>query len=115
MLKFLLKRFSIDSTISSIGIIDNKLPVCEFFDNVLFGRAYSINVLVFTIEGEPEFRILTFDGKQIKYTLDSSKTSLGFIKNYYGNKFIKKLDGEQIYYDLYQDSKFVVSLLSYRN
>ncbi|WP_242845414.1 hypothetical protein [Clostridium botulinum] len=53
MLKFLLKRFSIDSTISSIGIIDNKLPVCEFFDNVLFGRAYSINVLVFTIEGEP--------------------------------------------------------------
>lgn len=90
MLKFLLKRFSIDSTISSIGIIDNKLPVCEFFDNVLFGREYSINVLVFTIEGEPEFRILTFDGKQIKYTLDSSKTSLGFIKNYYGNKFIKK-------------------------
>lgn len=115
MFKFLYKRLTIDSTISSIGVIDNKLPVCNFFDNVLLEKPYSINVLVYTIEGEPEFRMLSFDGKQIYYKLDATKTSLGFIKNYSGNTFTKKRDGAQISYDLYEDNKFIINLLSYRN
>ncbi|SFC39135.1 DUF4362 domain-containing protein [Clostridium uliginosum] len=115
MFKFSSKRLYIDSTISSIGVIDNKLPVCDFFDNVLLGNPYSINILVYTIEGEPEFRTFTSDGKQIQYKLDASNTSLGFIKNYSGNKFVKQRKGEQIYYDLYQDNQFITTLLSYRN
>ncbi|MBY6932356.1 DUF4362 domain-containing protein [Clostridium botulinum] len=115
MFRFFSKRLTIDSTIDSIGVVDNKLPICNFFDSVLLEKPYSINILVYTIEGEPEFRTLTFDGKQIDYKMDATKTSLGFIKNYSGNKYIKKRDGSQISYDLYQDNKFITTLLSYRN
>lgn len=115
MSKFFSKRLTIDSSISGAGIIENKLSVCNFFDNVLLGSPYSVNVLVYTIDGEPEFRILTYDGNKIDYTLDARNTSLGFIKYYSGNKFIKQIRESQIYYDLYQDNQFVTTLLSYRN
>lgn len=108
-------KYAIDSIIDSIGVIDNKLPVCNFFDNIMLGHPDSINVLVFTIEGEPEIRTLAYDVRQIQYELDASKTSLGFIKDYSGNKFVKQREGDQIYYDLYQDGKFIITLLSYRN
>lgn len=109
------KRLTIDSSISGAGIIENKLPVCNFFDNVLLGKEYSINVLVYTIHGEPEFRILTYDGKTINYTQDSRNTELEFIKNYSGNRYVKEKRDYEIYYDLYQDNQFIVNLLSYRN
>lgn len=108
-------KYSIDSIIDSVGVIDNKLPICNFFDNVLLYKSDSINILVFTIEGEPEIRMLTFDGSEINYTLDASKTSLEFIKKYSGNNFVKQRYGVQIHYDLYKDNKFIVNLLSYRN
>lgn len=108
-------KYSIDSIIDSVGVIDNKLPVCNFFDTVLLGKPYAINVIVFTIEGEPQIRMLEYDGKIISYTLDATKTSLGFIKNYTGNSFVKQKRGAQIYYDLYQNNQLITTLLSYRN
>jgi hypothetical protein len=108
-------KYSIDSIINSVAVIDNKLPVCEFFDNVLLGKPYAINVLVFTIEGEPQIRMFEYDGKVIDYTLDATKTSTSAIRYYNGNRFVKEIKGAQIYYDLYKDNQFITTLLSYRN
>lgn len=90
MLNFFPKRLTIDSSISGTGIIENKLSVCNFFDNVLLGKEYSITVLVYNIHGEPEFRILTYDGKTIDYTRDARNTKLGFIMHYSGNRYVKE-------------------------
>ena len=108
-------KYSISSIISSVGIIDYEEPVLIFFNNVLLGTSDHINVIVFTIEGEPQIRMITYDGKNIKYVLDSSKTSTGVIINYIGNRFTKEKNESRIEYNLYQNNRFITNLLSYRN
>lgn len=108
-------KYSISSSIDSSGVIDYEEPVLIFFNNVLLGKPDSINVLVYTIEGEPLIKMLTYDGKNIKYTLDASKTSTGVIITYIGNRFTKERNESRIEYNLYQDNRFITNLLSYKN
>lgn len=107
-------KYSISSSIDSGGVIDYEEPVLIFFNNVLLGKPDSINVLVYTIEGEPLIKMLTYDGKNIKYVLDASKTSLDVIITYVGNRFTKERDEPQTLYNLYQDNRFIATMLSYR-
>jgi len=108
-------KYSISSIISSAGIIDYEAPVLIFFNNVLLGKPDNINVIVFTIEGEPQIRMITYYGKKIKYVLDSSKTSTGVIITYIGNSFTKERNESIIEYNLYQDNRFIATMLSYKN
>lgn len=108
-------RIGTDTTIDSIGIIDNKLPVCTFFDNILLEKPSEIKVLTYTIEGEPTLRYLVYDGKNIKYTFDVISKIQPQHGEYIGNKFIKEKRGNFIHYDLYKDNKFLTSMLAYRN
>ena len=109
------KTNQVDATIDSIGRIDNKLPVCNFFDNVILNKADSIKIIIYSWEGEPIFRTLTYDGKQIKIIIDSTKSSPKTIEIFYGDNFIKEKKGTLIEYNLYDKDKFVVRLLFYRN
>ena len=111
----LFRQFNVDTVIDSIGIIGNKLPLCNFFDNVLLGNPSKIAVLVYNIEGEPLIKTLVFDGSKIHYKLDATKTSDNFVREYSGNKYIKEIQGSQIVYNLYDDDKFITKLLSYGN
>ncbi|WP_026888359.1 DUF4362 domain-containing protein [Clostridium beijerinckii] len=108
-------KYTISSIINSFGIIDYEEPVLIFFNNVLLGKPDHINVIVFTIEGEPQIRMITYDGKNIKYVLDSSKTSTGVIITYIGNKFTRERNELRIEYNLYQSNRFIANLLSYKN
>lgn len=108
-------KYSISSSIDSVGFIDYEEPVSIFFNNIMLGQPDSINVLVYTRHGEPQIRMITYDGKKIKYVLDSSKTSTGVIITYIGNRFTKERNESRIEYNLYQDNRFIVNLLSYKN
>lgn len=107
-------KYSISSSIDSGGVIDYEEPVLIFFNNVFLGKPDSINILVYTIEGEPQIRMITYDGEKIKYTLDASKTSMELIITYVGNRVTKERDEPQTLYNLYQDDKFLTTMLSYR-
>ncbi|WP_243156281.1 DUF4362 domain-containing protein [Clostridium sp. C2-6-12] len=107
-------KYTISSIISSDTIIDYEAPVLIFFNNVLQCQPDNINVIVFTIEGEPIIKMLTYDGKNIKYVLDASKTSTGAIITHIGNRFTKERNESQIEYNLYQDNRFISNLLSYK-
>lgn len=108
-------KYSVSSLIDSVGFIDYEEPVSIFFNNVLLGKPDSINVLVFTIEGEPLIKMLTYDGEKIKYTLDASKTSIENIITYIGNRFTKEINESIIEYNLYQDNRFLTTMLAYKN
>lgn len=106
---------SVDATIDSIGRIDNKLPVCNFFDNVILNKPDSIKIIIYSWEGEPIFRTVTYDGKQIKIAIDSTESSPKTVKTFYGDSFRKEKSGSLIEYNLYDKDKFIVRLLFYRN
>ncbi|MVX67298.1 DUF4362 domain-containing protein [Clostridium chromiireducens] len=108
-------KYSISSLIDSVGFIDYEEPVSIFFNNIMLGKPDSINVLVFTIEGEPLIKMITYDGKNIKYVLDASKTSIENIITYIGNRFTKERNESRIEYNLYQDNRFLTTMLSYKN
>lgn len=105
----------IDATIDSIGYIDNKLPVCNFFDNVLFNKKDSIRFITHTWEGQPILNLMTYDGKEIKIIMDSSKSPPDNIETFYGDSFRKVRNDNLIEYNLFNQGKFVVRLIYYRN
>lgn len=101
----------IDATIDSTAVIDNKLPIWNFFENIFLRKPANINILVYTIEGEPIIKKLNFDGEIIKYTYISGK----YTKEYMGNQFKKYKKGSDIRYDLYYDNKFITEIIHYWN
>ncbi|ATD54180.1 DUF4362 domain-containing protein [Clostridium chauvoei] len=105
------EKRQVDAIIDSIGIVDNKLPICNFFDNVILGKPDSIKVLTHTIEGEPVFRIITYDGNKIKMTQIYNDRTEVFI----GDNFKKEKNNKLIEYNLYEKEKFIIRLLFYRN
>jgi len=108
-------RKGVDATIDSIGNIDNKLPVCNFFDNVILNKKDSIKFITHSWEGEPILNFMMYDGNEIKITIDSSKSSPGNIETFRGNSFSKVRSGSLIEYNLLDNGKFVVRLIYYRN
>ena len=110
-----MRRILVDAVIDSIGMIRNKLPLCNFFDNVLLGNKDKVTILVYNIEGELLIKTLVFDGSEIYYKLDATKTSDKYVREYSGNRYIKEKQGSQIVYSLYQNDKFVTNMFSYRN
>ncbi len=109
------EKYSIDAIIDSIGKIDNKVRICDFFDNVTLKRPDAIKLIIFTIEGEPIFRTIIYNGNFIKLIDDSTKTSLKSYNEYTGNRYLKKAQGEMIAYNLYQDEEFIRKMFSYRS
>lgn len=108
------KYMSIMAVIDSTGKIDDDRPINDFFNNVSLNYPSRIVTEQYTIEGEPKFKIIEFDGKRIKYVDDASKTVDKYIKAYRGNNFKKINDGERIRYALYKDDKLVTEILSYK-
>ncbi|GEM_PF-2178465 len=106
-----LNNVSIDATLDSIGAIDNKLPVWNFFENIFLNKPSIINILAYNIDGEPIIKILNFDGDKIIYKYISK---IGTIE-YMGNGFKKVKKGRNISYDLYDKTKFVINMFSYSN
>lgn len=106
-----LNNISIDATIDSIGEIDNKLPLWNFFENIFLNKPDIINILVYNIEGEPRIKILTFDGEKVIYKYISSKSTMEYI----GTGFKKLKKGGNINYNLYYKDKFVINMMSYSN
>ncbi|WP_160680921.1 DUF4362 domain-containing protein [Clostridium sp. C8-1-8] len=104
-----------DAIIESTGLIDNKLPVCIFFDNVLLEKPSKLKVVTYSIEGVPGTINIIYDGNYIKYIFDRFENNKLTHKEYNGNKYVKIKRGEFIHYDLYQNNKFIISMLGYRN
>jgi len=77
-----------DVTIDATGFIDNKLPVCNFFDNVILNKADSINILFHTWEGEPRLRTITYDGKRISLVIYKNDNEI--IQTFSSDSFKKK-------------------------
>ena len=67
---FMIIRAVIDST----GKIDDDRTILDFFENIDLKYPSKIVVEKYTIEGEPTFIIIEYNGKRIKYINDSSKT-----------------------------------------
>ncbi|QAA31266.1 DUF4362 domain-containing protein [Clostridium manihotivorum] len=111
----LFKREKPDSIIESTGLIDDKLPVCTFFDNVLLEKPSKLKVVTYSIEGIPGTRNIIYDGNYIKYIFDRFENNKSTHKEYIVNRYVKTKRGEFIHYDLYQDNKFIISMLGYRN
>ena len=103
----------VDATIDSIGYIDNKLPVCNFFDNVILNKPDSINLRLYSWEGEPLLRTITYDGKRISLVIYKNDNEI--IQTFSSDSFKKKKNDILIEYNLYDKGNFVVRLLYYRN
>lgn len=110
----LYREFNVDAIIDSAALIDNKAPVYNFFDNVLRRKPSKLTILNFTIEGKPIILMITFDGNTIKFVVNNTYAD-GEIYEYTGNRFIKRCPEVHIYYELYQDNKFVALMFSYKN
>ena len=105
----------IDATIDSVGYIDNKLPVCNFFDNIILNKPDSINIRFYTWEGEPIIRTINYDGKKINLIVYSNTNSNEIIQIFSGDNIRKEKKDVLIEYNLYNKDNFVVRLLYYRN
>jgi hypothetical protein len=97
---------------STLRIDDDRIVNC-FFDNILKRIPTRIVIEQYTIEAEPIFKIIEHDGRVIKFTNDSSKTTLNHIQNYIGNRFEKRYFGNTIRYDLYYDDMFITKIIEY--
>lgn len=80
----------IDATIDSVGYIDNKLPVCNFFDNVILNKPNSINIRFYGWEGEPVIRTINYDGKKIRLIVYSNENINEVIQTFSGDSFKKE-------------------------
>lgn len=107
---FMIIRAVIDST----GKIDDDRTILDFFENIDLKYPSKIVVEKYTIEGEPTFIIIEYNGKRIKYTNDSSKTISKDIKTYKGNNYKVENDKDRITYNLYKGDKFITKMISYR-
>lgn len=105
----------VDVTIDATGYINNKLPVCNFFDNVILNKPDSINILFHTWEGEPRLRTITYDGKRISLIIYSNQSNNEIIQTFSGDSFKKEKDYDFIEYNLYDMGNFVIRLVFYRN
>lgn len=108
------RQSNIDATIDSVGYIDKKLPVCNFFDNVLLRKPDKLMILVYGIEGQPIYLTLLYDGKLIRFRVEHTDSG-GSIYDYIGNWYAKRPTETSIYYELYQNENFIISMFSYRN
>lgn len=107
---FMIIRAVIDST----GKIDDDRTILDFFENIDLKYPSKIVVEKYTIEGEPTFIIIEYNGKRIKYINDSSKTISKDIKTYKGNNYKVENDKDRITYNLYKGDKFITKMISYR-
>jgi hypothetical protein len=105
----------VDATIDSIGYIDNKLPICNFFDNVILNKPDSINILFHSWEGEPLLRTITYDGQRISLIVYSDPLNKEIIQTFSGDSYKKEKNDILIEYNLYDKGNFVVRLVFYRN
>ncbi|WP_261827074.1 hypothetical protein [Inconstantimicrobium mannanitabidum] len=62
----------------------------------------------------PVIAWLSFDGKTIKFIEDYAH-SAGYQEEFNGNNYVKGTTGKQIFYDLYQDNRFIREMFSYVN
>ncbi|MBM6820848.1 MULTISPECIES: hypothetical protein [Clostridium] len=105
---------TINSVIDSSGIVDNDIPIRDFFENIGLNYPSKIIIEKYTLEGEPSFKIIEFNGKKIKYIYDLSKTIDKTIKTYKGNNYKIRHESNSIYYDLYNNNKFVINMIYYQ-
>lgn len=107
---FMIIRAVIDST----GKIDDDRTILDFFEDIDLKYPSKIVIEKYTIEGEPTFIIIEYNGKRIKYTNDSTKTISKDIKTYKGNNYKVENDKDRITYNLYKGDKFITKMISYR-
>ena len=105
---------TINSVIDSSGIVDNDIPIRDFFENIDLNYPSKIIIEKYRLEGEPSFKIIEFNGKKIKYIYDLSKTIDKTIKTYKGNNYKIRHESNSIYYDLYNNNKFVINMIYYQ-
>ena len=105
---------TINSVIDSSGIVDNDIPIRDFFENIDLNYPSKIIIEKYTLEGEPSFKIMEFNEKKIKYIYDLSKTIDKTIKTYKGNNYKIRHESNSIYYDLYNNNKFVINMIYYQ-
>lgn len=109
-------RIRVDSIIDSVGVIDDKLPVCEFMDRILYKTPSTLVVMTFDLHGEPYINQFDFDGNIIKFTKSKiEKDGLKLISESSGNSLVKQKDMEFIRFNLYNDNKFISKTISYKN
>ena len=108
------KYMNVMAVIDSTGIINNDKPIKDFFENVKKEYPSRIVLEKYTLEGEPTFKIIEYNGKQIKFIDDRSKTIDKYIKKFKGNKFIENINDKYIRYDLFDNDKFITKIISYR-
>lgn len=103
--------------INSGGVIDYKLPICDFMDNVLSKKPYSISVLTENSDGTKYYYEYDFDGEYISYTkYIISNAKLKEIEKYTGNRLVKEFtDGNSIRLNLYDDDSLITTILAYSN
>ena len=94
---------TINAVIDSSGIVDNDIPIRDFFENI------DLNY-----PSKPSFKTIEFNGKKIKYIYDLSKTIDKTIKTYKGNNYKIRHESNSIYYDLYNNNKFVINMIYYQ-
>ena len=104
----------IRAVIDSTGKIDDDRTILDFFENIDLKYPSKIVIEKYTIEGEPTFIIIEYNGKRIKYTNDSTKTISKDIKTYKGNNYKVENDKDRITYNLYKGDKFITKMISYR-
>lgn len=105
---------TINSVIDSSGIVDNDILIRDFFENIDLNYPSKIIIEKYTLEGEPSFKTIEFNGKKIKYIYDLSKTIDKTIKTYKGNNYKIRHESNSIYYDLYNNNKFVINMIYYQ-
>jgi hypothetical protein len=77
------KPYDYDTAIDHGDIVDlhgnlkNIERLEEFYQNLLLKNKDKIRITRFTIEGDPIFNDLEFDGNEIKYNYDNSKDKFG--------------------------------------
>ena len=91
--------------------INNKLPLCNFMDNILLKIPSDLKVLTYTIEGDPIFNHILYDGENIKYIYND----LVLYKEYLGNKIVRSVIHDVIYYNLYNNNILIKTMFGYRN
>ncbi|MGG5460915.1 hypothetical protein [Clostridium sp. B9] len=104
--------------INSGGVIDYKLPICDFMDNVLSKKPYSISVLTENSDGTKYYYEYDFDGKNIivsKSLVPTDSPELKLIEKYKGNVIKKEFLNDSIVWSLYKNEEKVADTVSYKS
>ncbi|ELC8442485.1 hypothetical protein QYB59_001509 [Clostridium perfringens] len=103
--------------INSDGVIDYKLPLCDFMDSVLSKKKFNTGVITETLNGNQYYYQYDFDGKDIvvsKSLINPDSPELNLIETYEGNNLKKELSKESLVLVLYKDNKKVTDTISYK-